>query len=159
MNRTTLHPQPTACILIVLFAVLCGCAPKESGPALEAQPPLVETQPPQISVPTATNEPPEAILPEGSGETAWAENFNGQLIAGLDGELYEPYQPVTIERTQRTLMERGLYTGPVNGILDAPTMKAIYTFQELNHNLQVCGVPTPRTRKILEQGSHTDPAL
>jgi hypothetical protein len=159
MNRTTFHPQFKVCILIVLFAVVSGCAPKESGPAPEAPPPFVETQPPQISVPTATNEPPESILPEGSGETAWAEDFNGQLIAGLDGELYEPYHPLTIEHTQRTLLERGLYAGPVNGILDDPTMKAIYAFQELNHNLQVCGVPTPRTRKILEQGSHTDPAL
>jgi hypothetical protein len=44
----------------------------------------------------------------------------------------------------------------INGILDTPTMKAIYTFQQANHNLQVCGVPTPRTRKMLEQGSHTD---
>jgi isopenicillin N synthase-like dioxygenase len=35
-------------------------------------------------------------------------------------------------------------------------MKALYAFQEANHNLQLCGVPTPRTRKMLAQGSHTD---
>jgi hypothetical protein len=63
----------------------------------------------------------------------------------------------TLERIQWAIKERGLYAGPrINGILDTPTMKAIYTFQEANHNLQVCGVPTPRTRKMLEQGSHTD---
>jgi hypothetical protein len=43
----------------------------------------------------------------------------------------------------------------MNGILDPPTMKSIYAFQEANR-LQRCGVPTPRTRKVLEQGSHTD---
>jgi peptidoglycan hydrolase-like protein with peptidoglycan-binding domain len=78
------------------------------------------------------------------------------LIAGLDGELYEPYRSLAIEQIQRAIKKRGLYAGPINGILDMPTMKAIYTFQQANHNLQVCGVPTPRTRKMLEQGSHTD---
>jgi hypothetical protein len=43
----------------------------------------------------------------------------------------------------------------MNGNLDWPTMMSIYAFQEAN-NLQRCGVPTPRTRKMLEQGSHTD---
>jgi hypothetical protein len=45
--------------------------------------------------------------------------------------------------------------GPINGVLDGPTMRAIYAFQEANH-LQLCGVPTPHTRKMLAQGSHTD---
>jgi hypothetical protein len=43
----------------------------------------------------------------------------------------------------------------MNGILDSTTMKSIYAFQQANH-LQRCGVPTPHTRKMLEQGSHTD---
>jgi len=98
----------------------------------------------------------EPQLLEGSGKMAWAKGFAGQLIAGLDGELYEPYRTITIERIQRLIKERGLYTGPINGILDKPTMKAIYTFQEATHTLQMCGVPTPRTRRMLEQGSHTD---
>jgi hypothetical protein len=46
--------------------------------------------------------------------------------------------------------------GPVNGILDLATMKSIYEFQEANANLQRCGIPTPHTRSMLEQGSHTD---
>ena len=78
-------------------------------------------------------------------------------IRGLDGLLYEPYKAVTIERTQRALRDRGLYSGPINGILDPPTMQAIYAFQKASYNLQMCGVPTPRTRMMLEQGSHTDP--
>jgi hypothetical protein len=79
----------------------------------------------------------------------------GPFITGLDGALYIPYRPTTIQRVQKALTERGLYEGPINGILDWPTMKAIYAFQEAN-NLQRCGVPTPHTRKKLEQGSHTD---
>ena len=79
-------------------------------------------------------------------------------IRGLDGELYEPYKLATIERTQRALQNRGLYSGPINGILDPPTMQAIYDFQKASNHLQMCGVPTPRTRMMLEQGSHTDPA-
>jgi endonuclease YncB( thermonuclease family) len=77
------------------------------------------------------------------------------FIVGLDGALYDRYRPATIQSVQKSLQERGLYDGPMNGVLDGPTMKSIYTFQEAN-NLQRCGVPTPNTRKMLEQGSHTD---
>jgi hypothetical protein len=93
---------------------------------------------------------------EGSGKTVWAKGFGGLFIAGLDGGLYYPYSARTIERVQRILTDRGLYSGPINGILDLPTMRAIYAFQEANRNLLMCGIPTPRTRKMLEQGSHTD---
>lgn len=79
------------------------------------------------------------------------------LVTGLDGGLYEAYRPGAIERVQRALIARELYSGPVNGILDEPTIKAIYEFQKMTRTLQVCGIPTPRTRKLLEQGSHTDP--
>jgi hypothetical protein len=81
----------------------------------------------------------------------------GAFITGLDGGLYEGYRPGTIERVQRALIARELYSGPVNGLLDEPTIKAIYAFQKMTRTLQVCGIPTPRTRKLLEQGSHTDP--
>jgi len=99
--------------------------------------------------------PAESQPLEGSGVPVWAKDHQGLFIAGLDGALYMPYQPATIQRVQKSLAERGLYAGPVNGILDEPTMKSIYAFQEAN-NLQRCGVPTPNTRKMLEQGSHTD---
>jgi hypothetical protein len=77
------------------------------------------------------------------------------FIVGLDGALYLRYRPATIQNVQKSLQERGLYNGPMNGVLDGPTMKSIYAFQEAN-NLQRCGVPTPNTRKMLVQGSHTD---
>jgi hypothetical protein len=119
----------------------------------------VEVPPPQLL--HGLNQLSEAVpkepqLPEGSGIALWAKQFQGYLIAGLDGALYEPYRPGAIERVQKALKDRGLYTGPMNDILDLPTMKSIYAFQETNHNLQRCGVPTPYTRKMLEQGSHTD---
>lgn len=98
---------------------------------------------------------PEFQLTEGqleadSGKTVWAEGF-------FDGGSSEPYRPKVIERIQRALKARGLYGGPVNGVLDKPTMKAIYAFQRMAGTLQISGVPTPRTRRLLEQGSHTDP--
>ena len=83
---------------------------------------------------------------------------NDRLIDGLDGASYEPYKPEAVRRIQDALVGRGLYRGPIHGILDTPTMQAIYEFQKAHYGLQVCGIPTPRTRKILEQGSHTDPA-
>jgi hypothetical protein len=95
---------------------------------------------------------------EATGKVPWAEGYEGLFIQGLDGGLYHPYKANTIQQVQRDLADRGLYTGPVNGILDLPTMKAIYSFQKATNVLQVSGVPTPRTRKMLEQGSHTDPA-
>jgi hypothetical protein len=98
--------------------------------------------------------PREPQLLEGSGVAVWAKEFQGQLI-GLDGALYEGYRSAIIEYVQKALRDRGLYGGPMNGILDRPTMKSIYAFQEAN-NLQRCGVPTPHTRKMLQQGSHTD---
>lgn len=78
-----------------------------------------------------------------------------RLFIGLDGALYVPYRSSTIQNVQKSLQDRGLYDGPMTGVLDGPTMKSIYAFQEAN-NLQRCGVPTPNTRKMLEQGSHTD---
>ena len=85
----------------------------------------------------------------------WAQPGARPFIAGLDGAQYARYHHNTIQRVQKALRERGLYEGPINGILDEQTMKAIYAFQEAN-NLQRCGVPTPHTRKKLAQGSHTD---
>jgi hypothetical protein len=82
---------------------------------------------------------------------------SGQLVNGVDGAVYESYKPFLVERIQLALKDRGLYSGPVNGLLDAVTMSAISAFQKANYNLQVCGVPTPRTRLLLAQGSHTDP--
>jgi Putative peptidoglycan binding domain len=151
-----------ACLLLVALIAICGCTRDQSMQKKPTEAPQAQQQPEQTAPPSPQpRELNEVSTPgpqslEGSGEVAWAKAFRGQLIAGLDGELYEPYRSVTIERIQRAIKERGLYAGPINGILDTPTMKAIYTFQQANHNLQVCGVPTPRTRKMLEQGSHTD---
>lgn len=149
-------------IVVWLFAALIsafGCSPNEPPPKtfsaeIPAEPPA---QLPAAEAPRELKEAPEAPQPQrGSGKTVWAHEFEGELVQGLDGAVYEPYHAGAIERTQRALVERGLYRGPVNGILDAPTTQAIYDFQKANYNLQICGVPTPRTRILLEQGSHTD---
>ena len=87
----------------------------------------------------------------------WAEGYEGKAVAAPNGAMYDAYRPPAIESVQRALISRGVYKGPVNGVLDLPTMKAIYAFQDATATLQVCGVPTPRTRKLLAQGSHTDP--
>ena len=78
------------------------------------------------------------------------------LIQGLDGGSYEPYAPRVIERVQEALQSQTLYAGAVNGVLDQATMDSIAQFQE-QHGLQVCGVPTPHTRRLLLQ-SGTVPA-
>jgi putative peptidoglycan binding protein len=149
-----------ACLLLVALITICGCTQSMQKKPTEA--PQAQQHPeqtaPRSPQPRELNEvsTPGPQPLEGSGEWAWAEAFRGQLIAGLDGELYEPYRSLAIEQIQGAIKKRGLYAGPINGVLDMPTMKAIYTFQQANHNLQVCGVPTPRTRKMLEQGSHTD---
>jgi hypothetical protein len=101
--------------------------------------------------------PIEKESDEGAGVTVWARGYEGIAIAGLDGGIYDPYRPAIIESVQRALVERGLYIGPVNGVLDTPTMKSIYAFQEASGALQLSGVPTPGTRALLGQGSHTDP--
>ena len=46
------------------------------------------------------------------------------------------------------LEPKRLYNGPINGVLDQDTMEALGKYQETN-GLQVCGVPTPRTREAL----------
>src|SRR6476620_2544474 len=81
----------------------------------------------------------EVQLEPDSGKTVWAEGFIVALIAGFDGGSYEPYRPKAIERIQRALKVRGLYDGPVNGVLNKPTMKAIYAFQRMAGTLQGCG--------------------
>ena len=83
---------------------------------------------------------PEFQLTEGQLE-ATAKNV-WLFFAGP----YEPYRPKAIERIQRALKARGLYDGSVNGVLDKPTMKAIYAFQRTAGTLQISGVPAPRTR-------------
>ena len=118
--------------------------------------PVPKPVPPQEQLyPLGRRLPPEPHLLEGSGVTVWAKKSQGLAIAGLDGAVYDPYRTSAILHVQKELRDRGLYEGPINGILDRPTMKSIYAFQEAT-NLQRCGVPTPRTRRMLEQGSHTD---
>src|SRR5262245_52674236 len=148
-------------LLAVVLIGLSGCGPKESvqKPAsagvVEPQTPLQAAA--QRPAPARAPLPPaEPDLLEDSGLTVWAKNFKGQLIEGLDGNLYEPYGRPLIERVQKALGYRGLYKGPVNGVLDRPTMKSVFEFQKGSYVLQRCGVPTPNTRKMLEQGSHTD---
>jgi len=126
---------------------------KRSAPRTSVLPP----SPPVLKAPGGREKPEPKVLEE-SGKIPWAKGYEGILIAGFDDGLYEPYARPVIEKVQRALRDRGLYSGPVNGVLDKPTMKAIYDFQTANKILQRCGVPTPFTRKMLEQGSHTDPA-
>jgi hypothetical protein len=150
---------PAVCILFLAVIWISGCARNEPvrkpAPVRAVEPPPpVET----VSESKQTNErkSTESRPLEGSGIIVWATEFPGELIAGLDGAIYEPYRRRTVERVQAALKERGLYAGPVNGILDRPTMESIYTFQQATYSLPRCGVPTPNTRKLLVQGSHTD---
>lgn len=146
------------CVLAVALMGINACGRSEPVQRSDSAPAI---RPPAPLTPTKLNQevsilPAEPHFLEGTGVTVWAKEFQGPLIKGLDGALYRTYRQATIENVQKALRDRGLYAGPVNGILDRPTMKSIYAFQEANHNLQRCGVPTPHTRKMLMQGSHTD---
>ena len=154
----TVRGIATSVLAVSLMMLITACArnePFQKSDSLSASPAPV-THPPTERNQLGERLPAEPHLLEGSGGTVWATDFQGQLIPGLDGVLYESYRKATMETVQKTLKDRGLYAGPVNGILDRPTMKSIYAFQEANGNLQRCGVPTPHTRKMLKQGSHTD---
>jgi hypothetical protein len=176
-NGATLQYAVGVCFRAVCLSaalmVMFGCAAHK--PEQSKQPEQPKPQPPvEFTSSQAVPEPAAPLesrhkseqaeiqeaTPElpGSGQTAWAPGFVGDLIMGLDGQLYDAYNADTIKHVQMLMTNRGLYSGPVNGILDAPTMQSIYTFQVGTHSLLQCGVPTPRTRKFLEQGSHTDVA-
>jgi len=151
------------CVLAAAVITTSGCGTNRPAEMVGTGSRTVEPQPapslPPSLPPPAQRRAPATAEPEpleGSGRMVWAKGLAGYFIAGMDGGLYEPYRAATIERVQRSLRDRGLYAGPINGILDVPTMKALFAFQQANHNLQLCGIPTPRTRKLLEQGSHTD---
>ena len=157
-GRKFCKPCTAGCFLAGALLLTLGCS--RSDPVQKITPSAIVEAPTakQVAIPNEVSRrivvEPQAL--EGSGVTAWADKFRGVLIAGLDGGFYVPYKRTTIERVQMALRTRGLYVGPVNGVLDRPTMKSIYEFQEANLNLQRCGIPTPHTRSMLEQGSHTD---
>lgn len=146
-------------VAIVFSLVLWGCVPTSNPEAPEQRygsgPPVVDGRRRDSTLESSANRGEnQENLRDASGIPVWAEDYEG-LIVGMDGVLYEGYLPGTIERVQRALVQRGLYPGPVNGVLDAPTMEAIYVFQNASYGLTRCGVPTPRTRRMLERGSHT----
>jgi hypothetical protein len=156
------------CLAAVLMAI-SGCAEHKEEQASKAavnesqsKPSVSESQILQKPPLESSDRPERAEVQEttvplpGSGQTSWAPGFEGELIMGLDGGLYLPYSATTIRQVQSAMKNRGLYSGPLNGVLDAPTMGSLYTFQEATDSLQRCGVPTPNTRNLLEQGSHTD---
>lgn len=145
-----------ACILVSVSIMIASCTrnrPLRKEPSAGPPPPSQQV----LRAPGGRERPEPQILPD-SGKILWANGYEGILIAGFDDGLYEPYAHAVIESVQRALGDRGLYSGPLNGILDKPTMEALYAFQKANKILQRCGIPTPFTRKMLAQGSHTDPA-
>ena len=165
--QSNLSARTRVVFLSAALIVISGCIAGEPQQQQAASPPS-EDAPLQPSLPLPAT-PPEPRQSEGAeiqeatpqlpgttGHTAWAKGFEGDLILGLDGALYVAYDAATIKHVQSVMKDRGLYAGPINGVLDPPTMESIYTFQEAIPYLLRCGVPTPRTRKLLEQGSHTD---
>ena len=162
MRISTLWRVRCGLALNVLLLTLCGCVSAGSGEKSSSLPHLSEprsgpigSHTPEPQSPSESSET-KAEPSHEAGQMAGASGFQGELLLGLDGELYLPYEPVTVMLVQSALRNRGLYSGPVSGVLDRRTMEAIYEFQAANHYLQRCGIPTPRTRKLLEQGAHTD---
>jgi hypothetical protein len=181
-RRDANGPTPAGAVLWILLG-LAACTPPDTAPlvpggqiASDADAPNfapadaeVASDDPAVAA-SGAGDPPRPLPPplretrlveDGSfpdaganDEVRWAEGFEG-LIRGLDGYLYEGYGTPAISRTQQTLRTRGLYNGPIDGVLDLETMRAIYAFQEASYGLSHSGIPTPRTRHLLDQGSHT----
>src|SRR5262245_17588293 len=114
MNEGNL--RPVTYFVLVALSIVCSCSsnqpiaktPAEPSPSTQqASPP----SPPAQSTDANESSPATTVAPPStktSGEIAWAKGFEGALIAGLDGALYEPYALTTIERIQRDLTRRGL---------------------------------------------------
>src|SRR5215831_1501033 len=107
-GRSGMWSSAACFLLLVALLVISACARDRSPEKTATEPPpRAEHQPEQTTTPAPpqpreqreTPATPPQLL-EGSGRMAWAKGFAGQLIAGLDGELYEPYRAVTIERIQ-----------------------------------------------------------
>ena len=82
---------------------------------------------------------------------AMATHPSHGMVKGIDGGHYLAYKPSVVRETQQALEKKGLYTGKVDGRLDAATMHAIADFQKQN-GLRRSGVPTPHTRHALAIG-------
>src|SRR5438067_414358 len=94
-SRLTLRAI-AACLLTMALSHV-GCARNE--PSHQAGSPTAIERPAPQSPPQATqsgrSSSPEPHSLEGSGIVVGAKEYQGALIAGLDGALYDPYRPVT----------------------------------------------------------------
>ncbi len=144
------------------FSILVGCGSADE--MTEPEPTTTESAPPVQPVSEPEVEPPPPVEepePEPIADTSevrvpddaeiWAEGYTGVLM-GLDGNLYEGYHPLTVERIQQALSQLGFYGDAVDGTFDRETMEAIADFQAQN-DLPITGVPTPRTRARLSAES------
>ncbi|MDX1439629.1 MAG: peptidoglycan-binding domain-containing protein [Rubricoccaceae bacterium] len=160
-SMANVQPGNTSLVLLAGWVFVIACVPEsDSNNASSRQPPeedraaVAEVEQTREGADLQTHVAVETI-PGRTGSMLDAQQGEG-LILGLDGERYEAgYLRVTIARTQVALRQRGLYLGPITGVLDPRTMQAVYEFQEASYGLLRCGIPTPRTRRLLEQGSHT----
>jgi Putative peptidoglycan binding domain len=165
MTRKYLVCFASLFILIATGVWSCNSSetPGEEAPAEAASVPEPVVEPasepeavePSDTTPQATVAETPMPTAEPSAEqnweqTVWVAGKEGKLVRGLDGGEYDPYAVSTVQQVQQALKSEGLYDGPVSGILDQATMQAIGEFQKSN-NLQVCGVPTARTREALSQ--------
>ena len=143
---------------VICFLIAGGCSETpEPEPITEQQPEPVsepvqpEPEPTAPNEPTAPQPPPPSTSHETSGgEPVWADGkgHGWILVRGLDDGDYENYYPSMVRKVQNALQSQGLYSGPISGVLDEATMNAIGEYQRAE-NLQIVGVPTPRTRKAL----------
>lgn len=149
--RRRVRPRPSVLCIVLAAACLAGCEP--AGPGHEAATAVREPgrEPERGPVPRRSGAPTDT---PGQGVAVLASGFES-IVPGMDGSLYEAYGTGAILLAQGALRQRGLYRGPLNGVLDRPTMQAIYEFQSASLGLDRTGVPSPRTRFVLEQGSHT----
>ena len=108
-----------AVCLAAVLVVISGCAEQKqeqaSKPSVnepQSKPSVSESQgvqkPPLESADTQDRaEVQETAVPlPGTGQTAWAQGFEGELIMGLDGGLYLPYSAPTIRHLQSVMKNK-----------------------------------------------------
>ena len=104
------------CLSAALLAVF-GCAGGEHKQQQVTELPPSQSQPLAATPLESPHKSEQAEIQEtapelpGGGQTPWAKGFEGELIMGLDGQLYDAYNAATIKHVQ-TLMEA---TWPASG--------------------------------------------
>lgn len=102
-----------------------SCYGRESAPAeINAREELIVVQPAEVTAGGSVEKPPLVKVETVDSEASQTEELWFEIPCEIDAE-----KPVFIASLQRALAARGLYDGPVNGLYDQNTQKAVRAYQ------------------------------